>query len=63
MCNMDNKDKAIIWILYIILAFVLHLNLYALIIGAVIVGIAVKTIEANFTQIIDFLQSIQTRRQ
>lgn len=60
---MDNKDKTIIWILYIILAFVLHLNLYALIIGAVIVGIAVKAADSNFPKIINFFQNIQTRRQ
>ena len=60
---MDNKDKVIIWALYIILAFVLHLNLYALIIGAVIVGIAIKAIDANFPKIIDFFQNIQPRRQ
>lgn len=60
---MDNKDKAIIWVLYIILAFVLHLNLYALIFGAVIVGIAIKAIDANFSKIIDFFQNVQTRRQ
>ncbi len=60
---MDNKDKVIIWALYIILAFVLHLNLYALIIGAVIVGIAIKAIDANFPKIIDFFQNTQPRRQ
>lgn len=63
MCDMDNKDKAIIWILYIIMAFVLHLNLYALIIGAVIVGLAVKAVDSNFPKIINFFQNIQTRRQ
>lgn len=53
---MDTKDKAIIWVLYLIVAMIMHLNLYAVIIGAIIIGIATKIIDANFANIIYWLQ-------
>ena len=40
---MDTKDKAIIWVLYLIT-------------GAIIIGIAIKIIDANFANIIYWLQ-------
>ena len=49
---MDTKDKAIIWVLYLIVAMIMHLNLYAVITGAIIIGIAIKIIDANFANII-----------
>lgn len=49
---MDTKDKAIIWVLYLIVAMIIHLNLYAVITGAIIIGIAIKIIDANFANII-----------
>ena len=59
---MDNKDKAIIWIAYLIIAYIIPLNLYALIAGAVLVGIAIKVIDANFAKIIEALQRIHSRQ-
>lgn len=53
---MDTKDKAIIWVLYLIVAMIIPLNLYAVIAGAIIIGIAIKIIDANFTNIIYWLQ-------
>lgn len=53
---MDTKDKAIIWVLYLIVAMIIHLNLYAVITGAIIIGIAIKIIDANFANIIYWLQ-------
>lgn len=53
---MDTKDKAIIWVLYLIVAMIMHLNLYAVITGAIIIGIAIKIIDANFASIIYWLQ-------
>ena len=53
---MDTKDKAIIWVLYLIVAMIMHLNLYAVITGAIIIGIAIKIIDANFANIIYWLQ-------
>ena len=48
---MDTKDKAIIWTLCLIIAYVIPLNVYGLTIGAILVGILIKTIDAHFTQI------------
>ena len=42
---MDTKDKAIIWVLYLIVAMIIHLNLYAVITGAIIIGMAVSFLE------------------
>ena len=53
---MDTKDKAIIWVLYLIVAMIIHLNLYAVITGAIIIGIAIKIIDDNFANIIYWLQ-------
>lgn len=53
---MDTKDKAIIWVLYLIVAMVIPLNIYGCVIGAIIVGVAIKLIDANFTNIICWLQ-------
>lgn len=53
---MDTKDKAIIWVLYLIVAMIIHLNLYAVITGAIIIGIAIKIIDSNFANIIYWLQ-------
>ena len=53
---MDTKDKAIIWVLYLIVAMIIHLNLYAVITGAIIIGIAIKIIDTNFANIIYWLQ-------
>ena len=53
---MDTKDKAIIWVLYLIVAMIMHLNLYAVITGAIIIGRAIKIIDANFANIIYWLQ-------
>ena len=53
---MDTKDKAIIWVLYLIVAMIMHLNLYAVITGAIIIGIAIEIIDANFANIIYWLQ-------
>lgn len=57
---MDTKDKAIIWVLYLIVAMVIHLNLYAVITGAIIIGIAIKIIDANFANIIIGYKSVLT---
>ena len=59
---MDNKDKAIIWITYLVISYIIPLNLYALIAGAVLVGIAIKVIDANFAKIIEALQRIHSRQ-
>ena len=53
---MDAKDKAIIWTLFLIIAYVIPLNVYGLTIGAVLVGILIKTIDAHFTQIIFWIR-------
>ena len=53
---MDTKDKAIIWVLYLIVAMVIHLNLYPIITGAINIGIAIKIIYSNFANIIYWLQ-------
>ena len=57
---MDTKDKAIIWVLYLIVAMIIHLNLYAVITGAIIIGIAIKIIDANFAtlQVRDYVPCI-----
>ena len=49
---MDTKDKAIIWALYLLVAMIIPLNIYGCVIGAIIVGIIIKVIDAHFTQII-----------
>lgn len=54
--TMDSKDKAIIWFLYVLTAMVLQLNTYGCIIGAIIVGIIIKVVDVNFTQIIYWIR-------
>lgn len=40
---MDFKDKYILWVIYGLIAWVFHFNGIALIIGACITGIIIKT--------------------
>ncbi len=59
---MDTKDKAIVWAAYLIIAYIIPLNLYALIAGAVIVGVAIKIIDGNFAKIVQTIQDFQRRQ-
>lgn len=54
---MDTKDKAIIWVLYLLVAMAIPLNIYGCIIGAIVVGLAIKVIDANFSNIIHWFQA------
>lgn len=60
---MDTKDKAIIWALYLAIAILLPLNIYGCVIGAIITGVAIKVIDANFANIIHWMQKRTDSRQ
>ena len=59
---MDTKDKAIVWAAQLIIAYIIPLKLYALIAGAVIVGVAIKIIDGNFAKIVQTIQDFQRRQ-
>ena len=60
---MGTKDKAIIWAIYLAIAILLPLNIYGCVIGAIITGIAIKVIDANFANIIHWIQERIDSRQ
>ena len=60
---MDTKDKAIIWAIYLAIAIFLPLNIYGCVIGAVITGVVIKGIDANFSNIIHWMQERIDSRQ
>lgn len=60
---MDFKDKWILWCMFGVIAWLLHLSGIWLIVGFCITGILIKTIDANFANIIHWIQERIDSRQ